>query len=88
MTQRTNNEIFDALISMSGDVGQLSGGMTSLNESFKQHVLDDKALIARVGAIELTHAQQAGAARVVSLIGAAVGSVIGSVLGYFIGHRG
>jgi len=67
-------------LEMTQTLGEIKGSLTALNTTFTQHVVDDKVLSDRIGAVERKMSWQAGATRVWSLVASAAASVGGALL--------
>lgn len=83
----SNDQIYDALLGIKGDIGELKADNNSTRTWLAQHVQDDKELTERVNVLSSSYARQRGAAKVWSLIGAATGAALGAAASFF-GARG
>ena len=76
-------------LEMSKDIGMVLANTESLKGTFIQHVADDKLLGERIIALELAHARQRGAAKIIAMLLNAVIGILGAIGGLFLGghHR-
>ena len=81
----SNDEIYAALLDVKQDIGGLLATMTSHQESFKSHVVDDKRMAEDISKIELRQAAQRGSIRTWGIVATGVATII-STIGAFWKH--
>lgn len=83
----SNDQIYDALLGIKGDIGSLQATVEQHQFAFAKHVTEDLVVAQDVTKIRLHLAKQAGAARTWGLIATAAGTLAGGVAGFFGFHH-
>lgn len=76
----TNADLMDVLMSISKDFGELKNQTATTAAALKQHVEDDKAMLASIQTLQLTGAKQKGFLTAL----ASFGGILGAGLGYVV----
>jgi hypothetical protein len=89
MADVTNDQLMTTLLDIKSDIGALTQKATGTHDWLAAHVEDDKLLIKTVTDLQISHAKQSGALKMLGILGAAVGSGIGYVVDRLtFGHHG
>jgi hypothetical protein len=93
MNNVSNDQLWDLMCRIHGDIGELKGTATATNAVLKDHIEEDKRVVRAmydtqikpvqddVKAMQLTQAKQKGSARTWGLVAAGAASIAGSVAG-------
>ena len=94
----TNEQIYDLLCRIHGDIGELKGTTAAFKGALESHIEDDKRTIRavydtqispladKVGEMQLAQAKQKGATKTWGLVATAAASVVGGLTGLIKWH--
>lgn len=98
MDNTSNDQIYDLLCRIHGDIGELKGTTAATNTVLKDHIEEDKRLmramydtqitpvLTKVEDLRLAQAKQKGATRVWGLVATGAASIIGGAVGLIKWH--
>lgn len=98
MAKVTNDQIYELLCNVHGDIGVLKGTTAGFKEALEAHIEDDKRIIrsvydtqispvqAQVDMLRIDQARQRGATKTWGLVAAAAASVVGGLTGLIKWH--
>lgn len=98
MDNTSNDQIYDLLCRIHGDIGELKGTTAATNVVLKDHIEEDKRIIramydtqiqpltTKVDDLRIAQAKQRGAIKVWGLVGTAAASVVGGLTGLIKWH--
>ena len=98
MAKVTNDQIYELLCNVHGDIGVLKGATAGFKEALDAHIEDDKRvirsvydaqiqpLVAKVDDLRIAQAKQRGATKTWGLVATAAGSVVGGLAGLIKWH--
>lgn len=98
MNNVSNDQLYDLLCRIHGDVGELKGTTASFKSSLEAHIEDDKRIIrsvydtqiqpvqTQVDTLRLDQARQRGAMKTWGLVATAAASVVGGLAGLIKWH--
>lgn len=98
MNDVSNDQLWDLMCRIHGDIGELKGTTASTNSVLKEHIEEDKRIIramydtqiapvvAKVDELRIAQAKQRGATKTWGLVATAAASVVGGLTGLIKWH--
>ncbi len=98
MAKVTNDQMYELLCNVHGDIGVLKGATAGFKEALEAHIEDDKQilrsvydtqiqpLVAKVDDLRIAQAKQRGATKTWGLVATLIGSVAGAAAGLIKWH--
>lgn len=85
MSEVSNNQIYELICTIKGDVGAIKQSQDSHTQWMVSHVADDKLMAADIQSLKLAHAKQRGFMTALAGVGGLISGAIGYAVEYF--HR-
>lgn len=83
MSEISNADIYNVLLELKGEIGELKGTMTSSNRAFSEHLLTDAAMAKDINSLQMNAARQRGIMAALTTVGTVLGAVIGYAIDAF-----
>lgn len=87
MSAPTNQQLFDVLLSLKGDVGEIKGKLDAHQTAFLQHLKDDAQMAQDIKDVQLAQARTKGAAKTWGVVATGFATVAGAAAGFFGGRH-